>query len=87
MFFFQNCLKDIELCFNTDYPLDLKPKIYLRKAECYFETGQKENFEKCLDEIGRFLMITLVDDRGKTRLYQNWMNVIKFFFQTNISKN
>lgn len=64
-FFLQNCLKDIEICFKTDYPLDLKPKIYFRKADCYFESGQKENFEKCLDEIGQFLMMTFFDERGK----------------------
>lgn len=64
-YFLQNCLKDIEICFETDYPLDLKPKIYFRKADCYFESGQKENFDKCLDEIGGFLMMTLVDERGR----------------------
>lgn len=44
--------------------MDLKPKIYFRKAECYFEAGQREHFAKCLDEIGQFLMISSVDDRG-----------------------
>lgn len=53
------------MCFNTCYPVELKPKIYFRKAECFFETGQKEDFDKCVAEIHRFLSITLVDDRGK----------------------
>ncbi|CAG9864473.1 unnamed protein product [Phyllotreta striolata] len=62
---YENCLKDIDLCFNTYYPVDLKPKIYFRKADCFFETGQTENFEKCINEIQRFLSITLVHDRDK----------------------
>ncbi|KAJ8964737.1 hypothetical protein NQ314_004668 [Rhamnusium bicolor] len=60
---FENCLKDIDLCFNTDYPMDLKPKIYFRKAECYFETGQKENLEKSVTETYKFLSSTNVVDK------------------------
>uniref|UniRef100_A0A6P7GUW0 SET and MYND domain-containing protein 4-like n=1 Tax=Diabrotica virgifera virgifera TaxID=50390 RepID=A0A6P7GUW0_DIAVI len=60
-----NCLKDIDLCFKTDYPVDLIPKIYFRKADCFVETGQKDDFDKCIGEIQKFLSITLVDDRDK----------------------
>ncbi|XP_057661790.1 SET and MYND domain-containing protein 4-like isoform X1 [Diorhabda carinulata] len=62
---YENCLKDIDLCFNTDYPVDLIPKIYFRKADCYYESGRKDDFDKCIEEIQRFLSITLVDDRDK----------------------
>ncbi|KAJ8910841.1 hypothetical protein NQ315_015576 [Exocentrus adspersus] len=62
---FENCLKDIDLCFTTDYPTDLKPKIYFRKAECYFETGQKDNLEKCLRETYDFLISNNIGDKDK----------------------
>lgn len=62
---YENCLRDIELCFKTNYPKDLKPKIYLRKADCFFEVGQKENLDKCIQESLKFLHAEDLPDKDK----------------------
>lgn len=68
---FSNCLRDIELCFKTNYPKHLRPKIYLRKAECYCETGLKDELEKCMVEALQFLHIENVPDKEKHILKMN----------------
>lgn len=61
---FQDCLKDINLCLSMDYPIYLRPKVYFRKALCYLETGQEQNFEKWLIEISNFLSSSDVSDKS-----------------------
>ncbi|XP_030763066.1 SET and MYND domain-containing protein 4-like [Sitophilus oryzae] len=62
---FENCIRDIDLCFKTNYPRDLKPKIYLRKAECYFEIGQKDDLDKCINEALEFLSTQNISEKDK----------------------
>lgn len=61
---YQLCLKDIELCFKTNYPTDLKPKIYLRRTECYYELNQEESLNKCIQEVFNFLETENIVDKG-----------------------
>lgn len=39
----QESLRDVQRALNHKYPPDLQHKLYLRRAECYFEMGQKQN--------------------------------------------
>ncbi|XP_044254997.1 SET and MYND domain-containing protein 4-like [Tribolium madens] len=62
---YHNCLKDIELCFKSNYPTDLKPKIYIRKAECYYELNEKESLNQCISEVFHFLETENVVEKDK----------------------
>ncbi|XP_019867309.1 SET and MYND domain-containing protein 4 [Aethina tumida] len=62
---YENCVRDINLCFKTNYPTDLKPKIYIRKAECYIYLGQKENLEQCISEMYNFISSANIPGKEK----------------------
>ncbi|KAH1003901.1 SET and MYND domain-containing protein 4 isoform X1 [Dendroctonus ponderosae] len=68
---FESCLRDIELCFQSNYPKDLRPKVYIRKAECLYESGQQSNLEKCIREALKFLNGTKIVDKNKHILKLN----------------
>ncbi|KAL1516683.1 hypothetical protein ABEB36_000563 [Hypothenemus hampei] len=70
---FQNCLRDIDLCFKTSYPKDLWPKIYLRKAECYWEMGLQENLDKCIQEALIYLNKENISEKEKYVVKLNCM--------------
>ncbi|EZA60897.1 SET and MYND domain-containing protein [Ooceraea biroi] len=38
----QDCIKDVKLALELDYPKDLRHKLYLRMAQCYSELGEKQ---------------------------------------------
>lgn len=59
---YHECLCDIELCLSADYPDELKHKVLMRKAECLFELGEKE-------ELDNFIDVTL--NYFKTKLNDN----------------
>ncbi|ENN79834.1 hypothetical protein YQE_03657, partial [Dendroctonus ponderosae] len=66
---FESCLRDIELCFQSNYPKDLRPKVYIRKAECLYESGQQSNLEKCIREALKFLNGTKIVDKSERKYH------------------
>ncbi|CAH0547824.1 unnamed protein product [Brassicogethes aeneus] len=62
---YENCVRDIDLCFETNYPKDLKPKIYIRKAECYIFLGQKENLKECINAMQDFVVKENISGKDK----------------------
>ncbi|XP_066256363.1 SET and MYND domain-containing protein 4-like [Euwallacea similis] len=62
---YRDCITDIELCFKSNYPKQLRPKVYMRKAECYIEMGQKDDLNKCIYEALKFLRNESIPDKDK----------------------
>ncbi|KAF5297009.1 hypothetical protein FQR65_LT19759 [Abscondita terminalis] len=61
MFQYEKSLEDIDLCLKGKYPTALKPKVYLRKCECFKILRDRENLEKTVDEFKLFINRELSD--------------------------
>ncbi|KAJ8738029.1 hypothetical protein PYW08_000624 [Mythimna loreyi] len=50
---YKESLRDVQRALNHKYPPDLQHKLYLRRAECYFEMGQRQNCIEAMKQAVR----------------------------------
>ncbi|KAF5297433.1 hypothetical protein FQR65_LT01364 [Abscondita terminalis] len=61
MFEYEKSIEDIDLCLKSKCPNSLKPKVYMRKCECYKNLGDRKNLKKTVKEFKLFMNAELSD--------------------------
>lgn len=51
----KDCIKDIELATNLNYPRQLQYKLYLRAAQCYLKLGEQQLAKETLSKIQKMI--------------------------------
>ncbi|XP_043594924.1 SET and MYND domain-containing protein 4-like isoform X2 [Bombus pyrosoma] len=52
---YHDCIKDIELATNLNYPRQLQYKLYLRAAQCYLKLGEQQLAKETLSKIQKMI--------------------------------